>query len=171
MTGNDYKFLGSIVKTRGISGEVVIRSKIPVKDIKKNLKSLMIKIDGLLVPFSIISWQFLSEKEIIAVFRDIDSKTKSEILKDRDVFVPESDISDTIIGSDLHNLSGYKVSDIKIGELGKATGILEVPGNDLLKVKYGEKEILLPIQEGLIREIDSKRKRIIVDLPEGFLEI
>lgn len=171
MARDDYKFLGSVVKTHGISGEVVIRSKIPVKGMNKDLKSLMVKIDGLLVPFSIISLQFITETEIIVVFRNIDSKNKAEILKDKDIFILQDEIKNASVISDMPDLSGYKVTDIRIGDIGKVTGIMEVPGNDLLKIEFRKREILLPIQEGLILEIDSKKKMVKVDLPEGFLEI
>jgi 16S rRNA processing protein RimM len=171
MTRDNYLLLGSIVKIRGISGEVIIRTKIPVRGIKKNLKSLMIQIDGLLVPFSIVSWRFLTETEIIAAFRDINSKDKAEILKEKDVFILRDGITYSFARKDIHNLSGYKVTDIRIGNIGKTTGIIEVPGNDLLKIKYMEREILLPIQKGLILEINNKKKLIRVDLPDGFLKI
>lgn len=171
MAREDYKLLGSVAKMHGISGEVVIRSKIPVKIVNHNLKSLMIKIDGLLVPFSIVSMHFLTDTEIIALFRDIDSRKKAEFLQDKDIFIPSHEIRNTAVKSDFPNLTGYKVTDIRTGEIGKAMGILEIPGNDLLQVEYREREILLPIQEGLILEINSKKKLIIVDLPEGFLEI
>jgi 16S rRNA processing protein RimM len=171
MARDDYKFLGSVVKTHGISGEVVIRSKIPVTGMNKDLKSLMVKIDGLLVPFSIISLQFITDTEIIVVFRNIDSKNKAEILKDKDIFILQDEIKNASVISDMPDLSGYKVKDIRIGDIGKVTGIMEVPGNDLLKIEFHKREILLPIQEGLILEIDSKKKMVKVDLPEGFLEI
>ena len=171
MTRDKYKLLGSVVKTHGISGEVVIRFRIPVKGINKNLKSLMIKMDGLLVPFSIISWHNLTDNEIVAVFRDINSKKKAETLKDKDIYILRNEITNSNVRSDIPDLSGYKVTDIRIGEIGKTTGILEVPGNDLLQVEYQKRQILIPVQEGLILEIDSVKKLITVDLPEGFLEI
>jgi len=171
MTRDDYKLLGSVVKTRGISGEVVIRLRIPVKRINNNLKSLMVQIDGLLVPFSIISWHFLTDTEIITVFQDINSKKKAEILRDKDIYISRNEVTNSTVRSDLHNLTGYRVADIRIGEIGLTTGILEIPGNDLLQVEYQKRQILIPIQEGLILEIDSKKKLITVDLPEGFLKI
>jgi 16S rRNA processing protein RimM len=69
------------------------------------------------------------------------------------------------------DLSGYKVIDIRDGFIGRTTGILEIPGNDLLRVEYREREILLPIQESIILEINPDKKLIRVDLPDGFLQI
>jgi len=170
MTRDDYRLLGSIVKTRGVSGEVIVRSRIAAEGINEKQKHVMIKIDGLLVPFFIVSWQNLSNKEIILKFRDIETKEKAEKLKDNEIYLPRTEIS-TSIKSGTDDLSGYQVIDVRDGVIGNSTGIIEIPGNELLKVEYRKREILLPIQEGLILEINFKKKLIRVDLPKGFLEI
>jgi 16S rRNA processing protein RimM len=170
MTRDDYRLLGSVVKTRGISGEVVVRSKTTTQGINESQKHVMIKVDGLLVPFFIVSWQSLSDKEIILKFRDIETKEKAEKLKDNEIYLPRTEFN-TNIRSGTNDLSGYQVIDVRDGVIGKSTGIMEIPGNELLKVEYRKREILLPIQEGLILEINSKKKLIRVNLPKGFLEI
>jgi 16S rRNA processing protein RimM len=170
MTRDDYRLLGSVVKTRGISGEVVVRSRTTIQGINESQKHVMIKVDGLLVPFFIVSWQSLSDKEIILKFRNIETKEKAEKLKDNEIYLSRTEFN-TDIRSSTDDLSGYQVIDVRDGVIGKSTGIMEIPGNDLLKVEYRKREILLPIQEGLILEINSKKKLIRVDLPKGFLEI
>ncbi len=170
MTRDDYRLLGSVVKTRGISGEVVVRSRTTIQGINESQKYVMIKVDGLLVPFFIVSWQSLSDKEIILKFRNIETKEKAEKLKDNEIYLSRTEFN-TDIRSGTDDLSGYQVIDVRDGVIGKSTGIMEIPGNDLLKVEYRKREILLPIQEGLILEINSKKKLIRVNLPKGFLEI
>lgn len=170
MARDDYRLLGSVVKTRGFSGEVVVRSRTTTQGINESQKHVMIKIDGLLVPFFIVSWQSLSDKEIILKFRNIETKEKAEKLKDNEIYLSRTEFN-TNIRSGTDDLSGYQVIDVRDGVIGKSTGIMEIPGNDLLKVEYRKREILLPIQEGLILEINSKKKLIRVNLPKGFLEI
>lgn len=170
MTRDDYMLLGSIVKTRGISGEVVVRSKFTAREVI-NQKSVMLKIDGLLVPFFVISWKNIPDNEIILKFRDIETKEKAEKLKNADVYLLKTAISNFDIKSVKENLSGYQVIDVRTGVIGKSTGIMEIPGNELLQVKHRKKEILLPLQEGVVLEINSEKKMIKVDLPDGFLEI
>ena len=170
MTREDYRLLGSVVKTRGISGQVIVRSEIAINGINEDQKFVMIKIDGLLVPFFIESCQSLSKEAIILKLRDTDTREKADKLKDKEVWLPWNKIKNSQI---LHtdDLSGYKVIDISAGNIGRSTGILNIPGNELLRVDYQERELLVPIQEGIILEINSKKKFIRVNLPEGFLEI
>jgi len=170
MTREDYRLLGSVVKTRGISGEVVIRSKITNSGINEDLRFVMIKIDGLLVPFFIESWQSLSKEKIILKLRDTDTREKADKLKDKEIWLPRNKIKNShILPSG--DLTDYEVIDINAGNIGRSTGILDIPGNALLKIEYRERELLLPIQKGIIVEINSKKKIIRVDLPEGLLEI
>ncbi len=171
MTRDEYRLLGSVIKTKGISGEVVIRTKITTIGISEDQKYVMIKIDGLLVPFFIDSWQNLSNNAIILKFRDISTKEKAERLKDREIWLPRNELKNALMKPADNDLSGYKVIDVSDGFIGRTTGILEIPGNDLLRSEYREREILLPIQEGIILEINPDKKLIRVDLPDGFLQI
>ena len=171
MTRDEYRLLGSVIKTKGISGEVVIRTKITTMGISEDQKYVMIKIDGLLVPFFIDSWQNLSNNEIILKFRDINTIEKAERLKDREIWLPRKELKNALMKPADDDLSGYKVIDISDGFIGRTTGILEIPGNDLLRIEYREREILLPIQESIILEINPDKKLIRVDLPDGFLQI
>ncbi len=63
------------------------------------------------------------------------------------------------------------IIDKNFGEVGKIERIEEMPGNDMFVVKRGEKEVLLPVVEDLIIEIDDELKTITYNAPEGLIEI
>lgn len=171
MTRDNYISLGMIVKTRGISGDLVIRSKKKILQLKSNCKTIWIEIDGLLVPFFISSYTFLKDNEILIGFEDIDLPEKAAKLKGRNAFVHKSDAVLPSIDDIPEHILGYMIIDIHSGEIGKITGIEEIPENSLFRVEYGHREILIPIQEGIICEINEKKRFIRVNLPGGFLEI
>lgn len=56
-------------------------------------------------------------------------------------------------------------------EVGNVTDIEWIKDNDLLVVRKGKKEILIPFTRGVCLEVDLKRKRICIDPPEGLLEL
>ncbi len=171
MTRDDYISLGVVVKTRGISGELVIRSKKEILKIKSEWESVWIEIDGLLVPFFISSFSRVKDNEIIITLEDVDVPEKAEKLTGRNAFVHKSEIVQNQGDYLPEQILGYMINDVHSGEIGRITGIDEIPGNSLFRVKYGNREILIPIQEDLIREINEKKKYILVNLPPGFLEI
>ena len=48
---------------------------------------------------------------------------------------------------------------------------VEQPHQLLCRIEIETKEVLIPLHEDTIIKIDQKKKQIIVDLPEGLLEI
>jgi len=49
--------------------------------------------------------------------------------------------------------------------------VVWIEDNNLLVVRKGENEVLVPFIHSVCLEIDLKRKRIRVDPPEGLLEL
>ena len=96
---------------------------------------------------------------------------KAEKLTGRNAFIHKSNIVQSPGDYSPDKILGFLIIDIHSGEIGKITGIDEIPGNSLFRVEHGNREILIPMQEDLIHEINEKKKIILVDLPEGFLEI
>jgi 16S rRNA processing protein RimM len=171
MTGDDYTFLGTIVKTRGTSGNLIIRSKKKIVQIKNNWESVMVEIDGLLVPFFISGWNISGSNEILVTLEDIDIPEKAEKFSGRKVYINKSVV--VFSPNEFHpdEVNGYLVIDINAGEIGRITGIDEIPGNPLFRLIYHKREILIPIHQDLIIEINEKKKIVRVNLPAGFLGI
>ena len=55
--------------------------------------------------------------------------------------------------------------------MGIVQDLLCIKENDLLVVKKGKKEILVPFTKSICLKVNLKRKEIVVDLPEGLLEL
>jgi len=171
MTRDQYRLLGSVVKTKGISGEVIIRTKIPTGSINSDQKCVMVMIDGLLVPFFIDSWHTTSNNEIVIKFRDIVTRDKAEFFRDREIWLPRKELRKSLLNQSGEDLTGYKVFDVSEGFIGITQGILDIPDNELLRVDFMDHEVLIPLQEGIILKINPDKKEIRVQLPEGFLQI
>jgi 16S rRNA processing protein RimM len=171
MTRDDYTFLGTIVKTRGTSGDLIIRSKKKIVQIKNNWESVMVEIDGLMVPFFISGWNISGSNEILVTVEDIDIPEKAEKFSGRKVYINKSVIVFSPHEFHPDEVNGYLVIDINAGEIGRINGIDEIPGNPLFRLEYHGREILIPIHQDLIIEVNEKKKIVRVNLPAGFLEI
>jgi 16S rRNA processing protein RimM len=58
------------------------------------------------------------------------------------------------------------------GELiGKVDEIVKLPGQDLLSVSRSEAQVLIPMVKQIIIEIDVLAKKIVVNPPEGLLDV
>jgi len=93
------------------------------------------------------------------------------LVKQQSRFVP-------IIPSDLapgeyhyQQLIGSNVF-LKSGQpLGPVTEVVALPGQDLLAVDYQGREVLIPMVKAIIDSIDIENKKIVVDPPEGLLDV
>ena len=65
-------------------------------------------------------------------------------------------------------LIGYTAYDQET-ELGPVTGILSHPAQILAEIQVNGEDVLIPIVDDLVIDIDKKKKRIIFDVPEGLI--
>jgi 16S rRNA processing protein RimM len=68
-------------------------------------------------------------------------------------------------------ISGYKVNDTNNNTVGIAGEVLNYSGNYLLQILNNKKEILLPLNDESISEIQEDKKIIVVKIPDGLLEL
>jgi 16S rRNA processing protein RimM len=70
-----------------------------------------------------------------------------------------------------HEIEGFKIKDKKVGELGFIKYVNDKSPQHLFVVDYNKKEILIPINDDLIENIDRKEKLINMNLPSGLIEL
>ncbi len=168
----DYYLIGILTKTHGISGELILKSdNLQFEKINK-MESVFIEFDGIPVPFFISGISPRGNSSAIIKFDDINSEDQaSEFVNCKvysiDLICGEKNDIKYTAGS----LKGYKVIDIKLGSLGIISEYLDFAHNPLFKIKKSKKEILLPVNEEFILEIDSENKIIKVQTPEGLIDI
>lgn len=159
---------GKIVKTHGINGEVLI--KFEVGKVPANTKEpVFLDFEGIQVPFFVQSVRVSTPIDWFVVFDDYNSLSRANLLLGRQVFVP----ADSIVKSDeltIADLVDFEVLDEKQGRIGRLLEIVE-GRQDLMIIERDGKEVLIPFVEDFILEIDDENKRIIVDIPDGLLDM
>jgi 16S rRNA processing protein RimM len=70
-----------------------------------------------------------------------------------------------------HEIVGYAVKDKTHGDMGNVKTIYEANGNDMFAFEYKGKEVLVPIKDEFIIELNKKAKTILLNIPEGLLDI
>jgi len=168
----DLQIIGRIAKVHGINGEVVLNAENPLKFEIFETEQLFILIDGLAVPFFLSTVEERNDKTFILQFDTVNSRDEAEDLIGCDVCMQQKKKK----GRPKKNLKeisiiGYTVFDQKAGSIGIVEEIIEYPGHNVLKVVNGKKEILIPVHEDIILEIDDPKKQIVIDAPKGLLDL
>jgi len=112
-------------------------------------------------------------REWVFKFRGVDTISQAELLERAEVRIPLSDRLP--VERDEHyvsDLMGCEVRDGATGELlGAVTGWQDAGGSGLLEVGNGDEPLLIPFARSLCVEIDTVKKRIVVNLPEGLKDL
>lgn len=163
--------IGKIGKPHGVKGELTLFFDDDVFD-RVDADYLVLCIDGILVPFFMEEWRFKSGETALVKFCDIDSKEAASELTGCEVFFPKhlSDRGEDELTWD--EITGFAVKDNSKGIIGTLVAVDETTVNVLLEVKTPDgKIVLIPANEDIIREIDSKTETLEVCLPEGLIDL
>jgi len=180
----DLVLLGKIVKTHGIQGGVILKidSSFPEYIEIDNLSeafqfSFSIFIDGGHVPFFPsqnfpTSIRFQNTHHLIIYFDTIHNETLAKTLIHHQVYIDRNRLSDEEVVEDQDiDYKSYTITDINFGYVGVVSQLLNYSGNLLFEVFNGDTEILVPANSAVIQSIDDLSKTILVDTPEGLIEL
>lgn len=165
--------IGYVHKPHGISGELVIRFQEEYYETLEEYPALFLDIDNLLVPFFIAEegLRFKSSESVITRLEWIDSDTKAKDLCGRSVFVNREDVIESEDEMSPHALVGYQLLGEDMGPIGEIKEVHDYAGNLLLQVDYRGKEVLVPLNEELIVNIDEDLREIELRIAEGLLDL
>ena len=68
-----------------------------------------------------------------------------------------------------HQVLGLRVESASGESLGVLSEVLFTGSNDVYVVDDGEREVLIPVLEDVIREVDLAAGKMVVRLPEGLI--
>jgi 16S rRNA processing protein RimM len=167
----EYFKIGKIVASFGLKGEVILKHNLGKKTSLKGLQTIFIeeRKQGFL-PWFIETTKIKNEEELYLKLQGIDVREQAISLTQKEIWIPENDFKKFSAKSSPINLLGYEVVENE-NILGTILEVIEQPHQLLCRIEVAEKEVLIPLHEGTIKKIDRQNNRVIVELPEGLLEI
>lgn len=164
--------IGKLIKPHGVKGEIAFAFDNDAFD-RVDCPYLILKIDGIFVPFFIKEYRFKGQETALVTFDNIDSEDKVQRLSGLEVYFPrkyyEEDTTQDIEYS-WNFFIGFKAIDDKAGELGTIEEIDESTINTLFIIYNGDKEYIIPATEDFITGIDAKNKILYLSLVDGLIE-
>ena len=163
--------LGYVLKTHGVQGEVTFVLDVDNPEEYTQLDSVFIEINGKLVPFFIDTIQIQNDKAIVRL-EDVNSLPKAQNIVGCSLYLPLNNLPRLEENQFYyHEIVDYTIVDEEKGILGLIINVYELPHQDLIAMRYQEKEVLIPITDEIVTGVDHKKKELYVVLPEGLLEI
>jgi 16S rRNA processing protein RimM len=171
MPTDDHFRIGSILKTRGLKGELQLYVDFEgLENIKFN--AVFVDMAGKLVPYFVQTIKYPQRNVGYLNLEDVDTIEKATALVKKNVYLPNK-LKPKKKKSEftLKDLLGFFAIDDNEGELGEITEINEYPQQLVASVHYQNREVLFPLNEEIIKGIDVEEKVVYIELPEGLLDI
>ena len=167
----EYFKIGKLVSAFGLKGELILKHHLGKKTSLKGLQAIFVEErKESFIPWFIESAKIKSDDEIYLKLADVNVREQATQLTQKEVWIPEVDFKKFSAKSSPINLLGYDV--VEEGKvLGKILEVIEQPHQLLCRIDIEGKEVLIPLNEDTIRKVDKKALQVIVELPEGLLEI
>ena len=168
-TADVYK-IGRIGKPHGIHGEMTMQVDDDVFD-RVGADCLIIETEGLLVPFFIEEYRFRSDAVALVKLDGIDTQDDARAFTNRDVFFLRALAGDTEREPSRAEIIGYELWDAETGRVGTIKDIDDATINTLFIIERADgDELLVPVHDDFIEQIDPAARRITMRLPEGLIE-
>ena len=162
--------LGEVIKTHGLNGEVSISLEVDFPDEYQDLESVFLEQQGKLIPFFIATIQVNGNKALVK-FEDIETLDDARAIVKSKLYLPLSALPELEEGQYyFHDLVGCEVYEENI-KLGAIKEVIDLNGNQLIVIHSKGKEVLIPHKDEILTSVDTEAKKVMVNLPEGLLDI
>ncbi len=164
--------IGMFNKPHGIHGELQFTFNDDIFD-RVEAEYLVCLLDGIFVPFFIDDYRFRSDSTALVKLEGVDTAERARMFTNVEVYFPTKYVEEETKPEELtwDFFVGFRVEEVHHGYLGEIIEVDNTTINTLFIVNYGDEELLIPAQEDFIVSMDQKHKVIILELPEGLINI
>ena len=165
--------IARIARTRGNRGEVLADLYTDFPDRFNQLREVwLVSKEGAQRKHMALEETWAHKGRIVLKFAGVDSINDAELFAgywveipaDQAIPLPEGRYFD-------HDLVGCAVQDLSGKQIGIVSEVLRFAGNSQLVVKNLGREMLIPAVENICVQISIEDKRIMIDPPEGLLDL
>ena len=111
-------------------------------------------------------------KGALVTFGGITDRTGAELFQGRYLFLPMEEVEPLAEGEIFyHQLLGMAVETVGGETVGTVQEVYELGPTDLLEVSGGRGTLMIPYQPEIVVNVDAGASRIVVDPPDGLLDL
>ena len=108
----------------------------------------------------------------LVTFGGVDTRNDAELLRGRYVVMPIDELPELEEGElFLHQLIGMRVRTVDGRDVGEVQEVYELVPAQMLEVRGPGGTVLIPLTEEIVREVNATEGWILIDPPEGLLDL
>ena len=109
---------------------------------------------------------------LLVHFDGVIDRSMATALTGSNLFLPADEVAELEEGEYFwHDLVGMEVVDLKDKFLGKVSSVYELNPLDLLEVSGPESNFMIPCSAEIVVSVNLEGRKIVLDLPEGLLDV
>ncbi len=169
MPKNEILLVGKVVGTRGLSGELKVEY---LTDTAEDFFSIRrIFLDTKTLPISVLGLR-VYKSHILMKVNLVDNKEAAEMWRGKSLYAYREDINLKENRYFIEDLKGCKVIDYKNKNLyGLLKDVINTGANDIYVIKNSEeKEYLVPVIEGTVKNVDLENDEIYINPLRGIFD-
>lgn len=172
MRKEDCFYLGRIVKKHGFKGDLKLRLEVDYPEEYSELESVLVETKTGLVPFFFDTYILEDKGFVRAHLEGVDTEDDADRLVGSDLYLPLTFLPE-LEGTDFyyHEVVGFEVHDELFGPVGIITRVREGNAQDLLVIDRNGKEVLIPVIDEWIKNLNRKAQIMTVRTPEGLIDL
>lgn len=160
--------IGKITKPHGLKGTLKAIINIPIRQGKKSPDVFFLDTSLKPLPYFIENLS-LSNNEWLVKIEDINDLETANKLRGKNIYVEEKWVGKS--KPEQTTYIGFKLIDKTLGEIAIIEELLEMPMQQIARLIYKNKEVLVPLNQTFIEKVDTQRKILFINLPEGILDL
>ncbi|WMI69351.1 ribosome maturation factor RimM [Mangrovimonas sp. YM274] len=172
MQKKDCFYLGKIVKKYSFKGEVLAKLDTDEPELYDHLESVFVELRNNLVPFFIESSQLHKSDLLRLKFEEVDTEQDADSIMKCDLYLP-LEFLPKLEGNKFyfHEVIGFSIEDTRFGPIGTIKAINDSTAQALFEIDRDGIEILIPMNDEFIKEVNRNTKTIVVETPEGLIDL
>ena len=172
MQKKDCFFVGKIVKKYSFKGELLIKLDTDDPEQFLEMESVFVEQHKNLIPFFIETSSLHKSSLLRVQFEEVENEADADALLGKELYLPLQFLP-PLTGNKFyyHEIIGFTVTDISFGEVGTIIGVNDNTAQHLFVIQKNDKEILIPINDEFIVNLNRKSKEITLQVPEGLIEL
>ncbi|MGB0788555.1 MAG: ribosome maturation factor RimM [Marinirhabdus sp.] len=172
MQKKDCFFVGKIVKKYSFKGELLVKLDTDTPNEFLKMESVFVEQHKKLVPFFIKSCSLHKSFLLRIKFEEIRDEAAAQALLGHELYLPLSSLP-KLTGNRFyyHDIIGFKATDRTFGTIGPITGVNDSTPQHVFMINHNGKQVLVPINDAIIKNVDRDKKEILLDAPDGLIEL
>ncbi len=175
ISSENYVLVAYTRKPHGLQGELGLKVEAAYLEDVLRASVIFIRLQGREVPYFVEQLR-VTDKPLLKL-EDVDNREAAQTLVAKEVYLRESDLIPEAEREleaeelDYAFLTGYRIEDATKGIIGTIEEVVELPQQEMAVLQYEGRELLIPLNDQLILDIQEEQQLVKMELPAGLLEL